>query len=75
MNIHFDCNRLCAVYLITCKVCKKQYTGSTVTKFRAWHNQYNSNLKLYDEGRRGFFEEKLIEQFFNHGYNGSYLRT
>ena len=71
-NFHFDCNSLCVVYLITCKVCKKQYTGSTVTKFRARFNQYKSNLKLYGEGRRGFFQEKLIEHFLNHGHNGSY---
>ena len=72
MNFHFDCNSLCVVYLITCKVCKKQYTGSTVTKCRACFNQYKSNLKLYREARRGFFQEKLIEHFFNHGHNGSY---
>ena len=39
MNFHFDCNNLCAVYLITCKVCKNQYTGSTVKRFRAHFNQ------------------------------------
>ena len=50
MNFHFDCNSL-----ITCKVCKKQYTGSTVTKFRAHFNQYMSNLRLYKEGRRRLF--------------------
>ena len=38
-NFHFDCNSLCVVYLIICKVRKKQYTGSTVTKFRACFNQ------------------------------------
>ena len=59
MNFHFDCNSLCVAFLITCKVSKKQYTGSTVTKF----NQYKSNVKLYGEGRRGFFQEKLIEKF------------
>ena len=71
-NFHFDCNNVCVVYLITCKVCKKQYTGSTVKKFRARFNQYKSNLNLYGEGRREFFQEKLIEYFFNHGQNGSY---
>ena len=65
MNFHFDCNSQCVVYLIKCKVCKKQYTGSTVTKFRARFNQYG-------EGRRGFFQEKLIEHFFNHHHNGLY---
>ena len=39
INFHFDCNNLCAVYLITCKVCKNQYTGSTVKRFRAHFNQ------------------------------------
>ena len=73
MNFHFDCNSLCVVYLITCKVCKKQYTGSTVTKFRARFSQYKSNLKLYREGRRGFFQEEQIEHLFNHGHNGSYM--
>ena len=72
MNFHFDCNSLCALYLITCKKCKKQYTGSTVTKFRARFNQYKSNLELYGEGRRAFYQEKLIEHFFNRGHNGSY---
>ena len=72
MNFHFDCNSLCAFYLITCKVCKKQYPGSTVTKFRARFNQYKSNLKLYGESRRESFQEKLIKHFFNHGHHGSY---
>ena len=70
-NFHFDCNGLCVVYLITCKVCKNQYTGSTVTKFGARFNQYKSNLKMYGEGKRGFFQEKLIKHFFNHSHNGS----
>ena len=73
MNFHFDCNSLSVVYLIKCKVCKKQYTGSTVTKFRAWFNQYKSNMKLYGESKRGFFEEKLIEHLFSHSHNVSYI--
>ena len=53
MKLHFDCNSVFVVYLITCKVCKKHCAGSTVTKFRARINQYMSNVKLYGEGRRG----------------------
>ena len=66
MNFHFDCNSLCVVYLITCKVCKKQYTGSTVTKFRARFNQYKSNLKLYGEGRTGLndtYKDMMVQNF------------
>ena len=74
MNFHFDCNNLCVVYLITCKMCKKRHTGSTVTKFRVCFDQYKSNVKLFGEGRRGFPLEKLIEHFFNHGDN-VHIRT
>ena len=35
-------------------------------------SQYKSNLKLYGQGGRGFFQEKLIEAVFNRGHNGSY---
>ena len=53
------------------KVCKKQYTGSTVKKFRARFNHYKSDLKLYGRGGGGFFQEMKMEHFFNHGHNGS----
>ena len=35
-------------------------------------NKYKSNMKWYGEGRRGFFQEKLIAHFFNHCNKGSY---
>ena len=69
INFPFDCNSCCVVYLLTCKVCLKQYVGSTVTRFRVTFNQYKSNLKLYGEGRRGFKQKKLIELFFLCGHN------
>ena len=50
----------------------QKVAGLAVTKFRVRFNQYKSNLKLYGEGRRVFFQEKLIEYFFNHGHNDSY---
>ena len=77
MNFHFDCNNFRDVYLIICKVCKRQYTGSTVTRFRVRFNQYESNVKLYGYMMRAeedSFRKMLIEHFFNHGHNGSYLR-
>ena len=53
-------------------MCKKKHTGSTVPKFRARFNQYKSYVKSYGKDRKGFFQEKLTEYFFNHGHNGSY---
>ena len=34
-NHHLCCNDKCLIYLLTCKVCDKQYTGKTVDKFRS----------------------------------------
>ena len=49
--------------ILTCRICKKEYTGSTITRFRERFNQYKPNLKLYDERRRDFKQEKLWEHF------------
>ena len=40
-----------------CKNCKKQYVGSTVTKFRSRFNRYKSNTNLYGKGIRGCFQQ------------------
>ena len=60
IDFPFNCNSRCVVYLLTCKVCHKQYVGSTVTSFRLRFNKYKSNIKLYGKGRRGFKQEKQI---------------
>ena len=72
MNFHFDCNSICVVYLLTCRICKKQYTGSTITRFRERFNQYKSKLKLYVEGWRSFKQKKLLEHFYNHDNHGTH---
>ena len=36
-----------AVYLIECRVCGKQYTGSTKTKFRSKTNSYKSTQRKF----------------------------
>ena len=64
IDFPFDCNSSCVVYLLTCKTCLKQYVGSTLTMFRLRFNQCKSNIKLYEERRRGFKQGKLIEHFF-----------
>ena len=35
-----------------------------MARFRLRFNQYNFNIKLNEEGRRGFKQEKLTENFF-----------
>ena len=51
IDFRFDCNSCCVVYLLTCKLCRKQYVRSTVTKFRLRFNQCKSNIKLTVQGR------------------------
>ena len=69
INFKFDCSSVNVIYLLTCR---KQYTGSTITKFRLRFNQYKSNIKLYGEGKRGFEQEKLIEHFFFPNHSGTH---
>ena len=46
INYQLDCNSN-VVYLITCKVCRLQYVGSTSTKFRLRFNNYKSRLSAH----------------------------
>ena len=60
------------VYLLTSKFCRKQFIGSTITKFRLFFNQYKCNIKLYGEGRRNFEQVKLIEHFYRENHNDTH---
>ena len=44
---NFNCNSEMVVYLIECRVCGKQYSGSTMTKFRARANNYKSMHRTF----------------------------
>ena len=50
---NFNCNSRMVVYLIQCRVCGKQYNGSTVTKFRTRANNYKST-------HRDFRKEQIL---------------
>ena len=50
---NFNCNSKMVVYLIECRVCGKQYNGSTVTKIRARANNYKST-------HRNFRKEQIL---------------
>ena len=43
-----------------------------MTRFRLRFNQYKSNIKLNEEGRRGFKQEKLMENYFLLSHNGTH---
>ena len=59
INHRFTCSDKCLVYLLSCKVCGRQYTGQTVDEFRyRWNNYKDNNRKSLrgDEHKQaGFF--------------------
>ena len=50
---NFNCNSKMVVYLIECRVCRKQYNASNVTKFCARANIYKST-------HRKFWKEQIL---------------
>ena len=70
INFRFDCNSSDVIYLISCKICGRQCTGTTVTRFRERFNRYKSNVNLYSPGVRGMMQEKMISHFFTENHNG-----
>ena len=50
---NFNCNSNMVVYLIECRICGKQYNGSTLTKFRDRANNYKST-------HRNFRKEQIL---------------
>ena len=57
INHSFNCNDKCLVYLLTCKVCKKQYVGQTVDSFRLRWNNYKCNCRKHER------KEACMQQF------------
>ena len=59
INHRFTCSDKCLVYLLSCKVCKWQYTGQTVDEFRYRWNSYKDNnrksLRGDEHKQAGFF--------------------
>ena len=63
INHEFNCNESSLIYLLTCKICRKQYAQQTVDIFCSRWNNYKSNNRKYlvgehfnSEGHTGFLE-------------------
>ena len=72
INYCFDCNSNnsnCLIYLISCKVCGRQYVGSTTERFMFLWNSYKSCQR---KGERGedCIQKYLHEHFLSQGHNG-----
>ena len=60
INHHLCCNDQCLIYLLTWKVCKKQYTGKTVVE------RFTLRWIKYKESDRKFLRGEEIKQKFLH---------
>ena len=62
-NHHFNCISKCLIYLFSCKVCGKEYVGSTTDKFRyRWNNYKNCQRKA--ERGEDHMQKYLHDHFF-----------
>ena len=50
------------IYLLTCKVCKKQYTGKTVDRFRLRWNNYKESDRKFLRGEE--IKQKSLHEHF-----------
>ena len=55
-----------AVYLIECRVCGKQYNGSTATKFRARANNYRSKHHKFRKEKILLNQARNQKRFHEH---------
>ena len=67
-NHCFNCNEKSLIYLLTCKVCLKQYVGQVVDKFRLrWNNSKSNNRK--HQHLESCTQEHLFEHFNEEEYH------
>ena len=67
INHEFNCNESSLIYLLTCKICRKQYVGQTVDIFRSRWNNYESNDRKYLVGDP-CMQEHIFEHFNSKGH-------
>ena len=69
INHEFNCNESSLIYLLTCKICRKQYVGETFNIFRNRWNNYKSNDKKYLAGEP-CMQEHIFQHFNSEGHTG-----
>ena len=69
INHEFNCNENSLIYLLTSKICRKQYVGQAVDIFRSRWNNYKSNDRKYLVGEP-CVQEHIFEHFNSEGHTG-----
>ena len=69
INHEFNCDSKCVIYLMTCKVCNKQYVGQTCDRFRLRFNNYASCQRKAASGGNPP-QNSFHQHFLQHDHNG-----
>ena len=69
INREFNCNESSLIYLLTGKICHKQYVRQTVDIFRSSWNHYKRNDRKYLLGNPSM-HENIFEHFNTEGHTG-----
>ena len=73
LNHQLDCDSRNVVYLISYKVCRLQYLGSTTTKFRVRFNNHKSRLRAHSKmsaANKDKDDTIYNKHFHNDGHHG-----
>ena len=71
INHSFDCNDKCLIYLLSCKLCGKQYVGNTTDHFRSSWNNYKSDVEKAKSGDMENVKQKFFQShFLQRGHQG-----
>ena len=70
---NFNCNSKMVVYLIKCRICGKQYNGSTLTKFGARASNYKSMHRNFRKeqilSNQARHRKRFHEHYLQNGHN------
>ena len=69
INHERNCNDKYLIYLLQCRVCKKQYVGETTDEFRLRWDHYKGNDKKFQRNET-CMQQHLYEHFYSKGHNG-----
>ena len=68
INHELNCHDKCLIYLLKCKVCKKQYVGETTDAFRLRWNNYKDNDRKFQRNE-SCMQQHFDEHFYSEGHN------
>ena len=69
INLYFNCNSKCLIYLFSCKLCRKQSVGSTTDKFRYRGNNYMNSQRKAERGE-DHMQKYLHNHFISQDHDG-----